>query len=295
MIMELGYIGLGAMGGALARRLMLSHKLRVLDLRPDLVAEFAENGAIPAQDGASLARECDVVLICVPRSSNVREAIFGPGGLVEGLEPGKIVIDQTSGDPDETRAMAAELAEKGITMIDAPVSGGPAGADAGTIAIIAAGPMDVFEKVKPIFESISPNVFHCGDIGNGHVLKLVNNTIGACCRLATLEAVAMGRKYGLSLEKMTEVINKGSGRNSATENMLPKMIAGEQSSNFAMALMLKDVSLATQLGINCGAPMMVANITRGLLQTGVYKYGADANMDEAAPLIESMADMKFRE
>ena len=293
--MELGYVGLGAMGGALARRLMLSHKLRVLDLRPEVVRRFAENGAIPAQDGASLARECDVVLICVPRSGDVREAIFGPGGLVEGLEPGKIVIDQTSGDPDETRAMAAELADKGIIMIDAPVSGGPAGADAGTIAIMAGGPMEVFEQVKPIFESISPNVFHCGDIGNGHVVKLVNNTIGASCRLATLEAMAMGRKYGLSLEKMTEVVNKSSGRNSTTENMLPLFIEGKQSSNFAMALMLKDVSLATRLGINCGAPMLLANVARGLLQTGVYEFGEDANMDETATLIEAMANTKLRE
>jgi 3-hydroxyisobutyrate dehydrogenase len=291
--MELGYIGLGAMGGALARRLMLSHKLRVLDLRPDVVADFAKDGAVPAQDGASLARECDVIMLCLPRSADVRTAIFGPGGLVEGLEPGKIVVDQTSGDPDETRAIAAELAEKGITFIDAPVSGGPDGATAGTIAIMAAGPMDAFETVKPVFESISPNVFHCGDIGNAHVLKLVNNTIAACCRVATLEAVAMGRKYGLSLEKMTEVINKSSGRNGATERMLPKMIEGEPSSKFALALMLKDVSLATQLGINCGAPMLVANVTRGLLQTAHYEAGDGANLDEAAPTIEAMADMKF--
>ncbi|MEC8774266.1 MAG: NAD(P)-binding domain-containing protein, partial [Pseudomonadota bacterium] len=115
--MELAYVGLGAMGGALARRLMLSHKLRVLDLRPEVVAEFADNGAIPVQDGASLARESDIILLCLPRSADVRDAIFGPGGLAEGLEPGKIIIDQTTGNPDETRAMAAELAEKGITMI----------------------------------------------------------------------------------------------------------------------------------------------------------------------------------
>ncbi|MEC8201236.1 MAG: NAD(P)-binding domain-containing protein, partial [Pseudomonadota bacterium] len=98
--MELAYVGLGAMGGALARRLMLSHKLRVLDLRPEVVAEFADNGAIPVQDGASLARESDIILLCLPRSADVRDAIFGPGGLAEGLEPGKIIIDQTTGNPD---------------------------------------------------------------------------------------------------------------------------------------------------------------------------------------------------
>ncbi|MED5573473.1 MAG: NAD(P)-dependent oxidoreductase [Pseudomonadota bacterium] len=293
--MELAYVGLGAMGGALARRLMLSHKLRVLDLRPEVVAEFADNGAIPVQDGASLARESDIILLCLPRSADVRDAIFGPGGLAEGLEPGKIIIDQTTGNPDETRAMAAELAEKGITMIDGPVSGGPAGADAGTIAIMVGGAIETFNKVKPYLESISPNVMHCGAIGNGHVVKLVNNTIAACNRMAMLEAVAMGRKYGLTLETMSDVINKSSGRSGATERGLPAMIEGVKSSNFAMALMLKDVTLATQLGTNCGAPMMMHNIVRGMLQNGLYHCGQDANMDETAELIEAMADMKFRE
>lgn len=293
--MELGYIGLGAMGGALARRLMLSHKLRVLDLRPEVLTEFADNGAIPAQDGASLARESDIILLCLPRSADVRDAIFGPGGLAEGLDSGKIIIDQTSGNPDETRAMAAELAKKGVTMIDAPVSGGPAGADAGTIAIMVGGAVETFDTIKPYLESISPNVMHCGDIGNGHVVKLVNNTMAACNRLAMLEAVAMGRKYGLSLEVINEVINKSSGRSGASERGLPAMIEGVPSSNFAMALMLKDVTLATQLGMNCGAPMLLHNIARGMLQNGLHLCGPDANTDDTAQLIEAMADMKFRE
>tara|TARA_Y100001934_G_scaffold283896_1_gene409289 strand:+ start:452 stop:1276 length:825 start_codon:yes stop_codon:yes gene_type:complete len=274
---------------------MLSHKLRVLDLRPEVITEFTDNGAIPAQDGASLARECDIILLCLPRSADVREAIFGPGGLAEGLDSGKIIIDQTSGNPDETRAMAAELAEKGITMIDAPVSGGPAGADAGTIAIMVGGSAEIFGKVKPYLESISPNVMHCGDIGNGHVVKLVNNTMAACNRLAMLEAVAMGRKYGLSLEVMNDVINKSSGRSGASERGLPAMIEGVPSSNFAMALMLKDVTLATQLGINCGAPMLLHNIARGMLQNGLHLCGPEANTDDTAELVEAMADMKFRE
>lgn len=292
--MQLGYVGLGAMGGALARRLMLSHQLRVLDLNPEAVATFADNGAIPVQDGASLARECDIVLLCLPRSSDVRDAIFGEGGLLEGLEPGKVVVDQTSGDPDQTRQMAAELADKGITLIDAPVSGGPAGADAGTIAIMVAGPMEAYATVKPYLESISPNVVHCGDTGNGHVVKLVNNTIAACNRIGMLEAVAMGRKYGLSLEIMNDVINKSSGRSGATERLLPAMIAGEDASNFGLALMHKDVSLATQLGINCGAPMFLHNVLRGLLQTGLYERGEGANLDEMIPVIEAMADVQFK-
>lgn len=293
--MELGYIGLGAMGGALARRLMLSHKMRVYDLRPEVVEEFTKDGAIPAQSPAALARECDVVMLCLPRSADVREAIFGPGGIAEGLSEGKVIVDQTSGDPDETRAMAAELAERGITLVDAPVSGGPAGATAGTIAVIAAGPKDVFERVKPVYESISPNVFYCGDTGNGHVIKTVNNTIAACNRIAAFEAAAVGRKYGLSLDVMTEVINKSSGRNSTTENAFPKMIAGEPTSDFGLALMLKDVTLATSLGTKSGVPMLVSNLVRGMLQGYLNESGPDAKMDAVQPAFESVAKIKFVE
>ena len=225
----------------------------------------------------------------------MREAIFGAGGLLEGLEPGKIIVDQTSGDPDQTRQMAAELSEQGITLLDAPVSGGPAGADAGTIAIMAAGPVDAYEKVRPFLESISPNVMHCGDIGNGHVVKLVNNTIAAVNRIGMLEAVAMGRKYGLSLEIMNDVINKSSGRSGATERLLPAMIEGKAASNFGLALMLKDVGLATQLGANCGAPMFLHNAVRGLLQSGLYDQGEGANLDDMIPVIEAMAGMKFHD
>ncbi len=291
--MEIGYVGLGAMGGALARRLMLSHKLHVLDLRPDVVQGFTDKGAVPAQNGAALAAACDVVLTCLPRSENVREAIFGPGGLAEGLSPGKILVDQTSGDPDVTRIMAAELAERGVTLIDAPVSGGPAGADAGTIAIMVGGPLEAFEKVRPYLESISPNVMHCGDTGNGHVVKIVNNTIAACNRLAMYEAVAVGKKYGLTLQTMSDVINKSSGRSGATERTLPAMLKGEQASNFAIGLMLKDVSLGAKLGINAGAPMLIANVVRGMLQAGTYELGESANLDDIVQQIEAWADVKI--
>ena len=191
--------------------------------------------------------------------------------------------------------MAAELAEIGVAMLDAPVSGGPSGADAGTIAIMVGGPAETFGVVRPYFESISPNVVHCGGIGNGHVVKLVNNTIAACNRLGMLEAVAMGRKYGLSLETMNEVINKSSGRSGATERVLPAMIEGTFSSNFALGLMLKDVSLATELGMKCGAPMFLHGIVRGLLQNGLHRCGADVNLDEMISVIEGMADTRFRD
>ena len=194
--MQLGYIGLGNMGGALARRLMREHQLRAFDLRPEVLGRFAEFGAVPTQSAQWLARESEMVMTCLPTSAEVRDVLFGEGRVAEVLRPGQIIADMTTGDPGETREMAARLAEKGVHMIDAPVSGGPHGANAGTIAIMIGAPADLFAKVKPIFETISPNIFHTGNVGTGHVMKLVNNVISAGVRAVTFEALAMGIKNG---------------------------------------------------------------------------------------------------
>jgi len=281
------------MGGALARRLMLKQKLRVHDLRPEAVAAFAADGAIATQGAAALARECDVVVTCLPTSQNVRDAIFGAGGLLEGLSAGKIIVDQTTGDPKETRAMAEELAAKGIDLIDAPVSGGPQGAEAGTIAIMVGGSSELFARVKPIFEIISPNVFHCGGVGNGHVTKLVNNVIAAGMRAVTFEAIAMGVKNGLTLESIAPVIDAGSAHSNVTQNSLPKLLNGMVPQHFSLALMLKDVRLATQLGVESGAPMFVANVVRDLLQADAYRYGDGADLNETIRTFERNANTKF--
>lgn len=289
--MNIGYVGLGNMGGALARRLQLSRQLRVYDLRPESVSALVEKGAIATQDGASLARECDVVMTCLPTSQNVREAIFGAGGLLEGLAPGKIIIDQTTGDPNETRAMAAELRQHGVELVDAPVSGGIRGADAGTIALMVGASDDMFAKIRPTLELISPNIFHCGGTGNGHVMKLVNNVTSACIRAATYEAVSMGAKNGLSLATMAEVMNKGTSYSSTTANHMPKLLSGSRDVNFALGLMLKDVRLATQLGIDSGAPMMIGNMVRGMLQSASYEMGPDVDMNEIIRPIQKAADV----
>src|SRR5271170_935109 len=214
--MNLGYVGLGKMGGALARRLLQHHGLRVYDLRPSVVEEFAASGAVPAQDLRALALQCDLVMTCLPTSSQVREVIFGAEGGADGLaahlKPGSIIADMTTGDPTATRAMAAELLARNIHLVDAPVSGGPHGAAAGTIAIMVGAPDALFARLQPILATISPNIFHTGDVGTGHLMKLVNNVIGAGVRAITFEAIAMGIKNGLSLKTCAEVLHKGSAR-----------------------------------------------------------------------------------
>ena len=292
--MRVGYIGLGAMGGALARHLVGKHTLSVLDLNSAAVAAFEQLGAHAAPSSKELARNCEVVLLCLPRSADVERVLFGPEGLVEGLSPGAIVVDQTSGIPNETRKFARRLADIGVSMIDAPVSGAMATAIAGTVSIIASGPKDAFEKVLPVLEAISPNVFHCGErVGNGQTMKAVNNMMNAGCRLATLEAVAMGRKVGLSLEAMTEALNHTTGRNFTTQGMLVAIAEGRQSTKFGLALQVKDVNQALSMGMEHGVPMPISDIVRGLLQIGLNSLGEKSQLEEMIRVIESMAGTRL--
>jgi 3-hydroxyisobutyrate dehydrogenase len=286
---ELGYIGLGNMGGALARRLLRGHKLRVFDQRPEVVARFAEAGAIPTRSAQALAHESAMVMTCLPTSREVRDLLFGEGRVAEALRPGQIVADMTTGDPNETREMAARLAEKGVAMIDAPVSGGPHSAAAGTIAITVGAPLDLYARVKPIFETISPNIIHTGGLGTGLVMKLVNNVISAGVWAVTFEAVVMGIKNGLSLETCIAVLGKGGARSTATEIALPKLLAGDFTVSFTLALMHKNIRLATKLGSDSATPMLLANVVRELFQTVINEHGTEGDALTLVKLFEKNA------
>lgn len=288
--MKIGYVGLGAMGGALAGRLVLQHSLTVWDLDPRAVEKLAGAGASTAATLAELGRECDIVLLCLPRSSDVERAVFGPEGLAEGLSPGKIVIDQTSGVPSQTRDIADRLAKAGINMFDAPVAGGVPAAAAGTVRIITSGPQEAFERALPVLKAMSPNVLRCGRrVGDAQAMKTVNNAMNAACRLATLEVAAMGGKMGLSLKTMTEVLNLGSGRNFSTRNMMPAMVAGRSWSDFRLSLMLKDLNQAAAIGLVNGVPMPITQLTRGLLQVGANTLGENARLEQVIDLVEFMS------
>jgi 3-hydroxyisobutyrate dehydrogenase len=291
--MQLGYVGLGNMGAALARRLLRKNRLRLYDLRPQTMAGLADLGGIPCQDLGALAAECDLVMTCLPTSKEVREVIFAADGLAARLRKGSIIADMTTGDPSSTRAMANELAGTGIILVDAPVSGGPHGADAGTIAIMVGAPTEVYAKLQPILETISPNVFHCGAVGSGHTMKLVNNVVAASVRVATFEAVTMGIKAGLSLETCARVLAKGSARSYTTEITLPKFVKGELKTNFTLGLMHKDVRLATELGVASAAPMPVSNLVREIFQIALNEQGADADVNSLIHVHERLARVDF--
>lgn len=291
--MNLGFVGLGAMGGALARRLMLSHRLRVYDLDPARIAEFAAEGADPAASPADLASGCDLVMTCLPTSEHVRAALFGPNGIASALPKGGIVADMTSGDPNATRAMAAEMAALGLTLVDAPVSGGPAGAAAGTIAIMVGAEADCYARIEPIFRAISPNLLHCGPVGTGHTMKLVNNMTAAGALAITFETLAMGVKNGLDLDTMMRGLNLGSGRSFISEALLPRLLDGRFAANFQIGLLLKDVGLAAQCGAASGAPMPLGGLVVEIIRAAVQEHGYGADMNILVRSMERAAQAQI--
>ena len=291
---KIGYVGVGAMGGALARRLMQTYSgMLVFDARAETARVFETEGATVAADLPSLARQCDVVMICVPGSDVVRKVMFGKGGLAEGLSPGKIVIDQTTGDPVESAALAAELQRLGVAMVDAPVSGGPETPRMGTSVMICGGAPDAFGQVLPVLEAIGPNVHYCGPPGSGHAAKLVNNASNICNRAIAYEAAMLGCKYGIPLDVMHRVVNASTAWSWAATRMFRAVKTHAQTADIRLELSLKDIASAVDMGIACGAPMLICDTVRSLWAGGVHQYGKDANVDEIAHLFERIAGIDF--
>jgi 3-hydroxyisobutyrate dehydrogenase len=287
---RVGYVGLGNMGGPLARRLQRSFPLHVHDRDAAAVARLATLGATPHGDLAALAQACDTILLCLPTTEHVREAIFGPHGIAASAQPGTLVIDQTTGDPVASRAIAEELRQHGIELIDAPVSGGPEGAEAGTIAILVGGTEAQFARAAAVLRAISPNVVHAGDFGCGYVAKLANNLLFAATRLMTLEAVALAAKNGVAPSRMVEIMMKGSSRNFFMEHaMVPRILSGNLDGGFSLKLLHKDVRIATQLGLGSDVPLLLGNLVREFYQICIAEVGADAPANAAALVIDRIA------
>lgn len=291
--MTIGYVGLGNMGGAIARRILREHTMQVFDARPEVVQGFVKEGATTASSLADIGQNCDRVFICLPTSNEVRQVIFDDDGLAANLKTGSLIVDMTTGDPVATKAMAAELAGRGIDMIDAPVSGGPIGAERGTLAIMIGGPQALYNQAKAVLDAVSPNIFHTGDVGTGHTMKLVNNVIAACNRAMAFEAVTLGVKNGLDPAVCVDILQKSSGRSYTTEVTFPQYIlSGQPIQGFTLGLMHKDVALATKLGQDSDTPMHLANVVKEIFQSALNVRGRDADINTLLELMEDAANTR---
>lgn len=294
--MRVGYVGLGAMGSALARRLLESHEVIVWDANPEAMATLAMEGARAAKSPIELCEDTQVLILCLPRSSDVKQVLFGTDRLVDALAPGTIVIDQTSGTPTETKAIGLALREREVSMLDAPVSGNPKVFASGDGTVLVSGPDQAFQFALPLLQSLSSRVMRCGtQLGDAQATKLINNTINSGCRIATLEIALMARKIGFALDEIIAMLNMGTAANSTTSVMLPALKTQQSATNFALRLMLKDLNQTLKIGLNLDTFMPIASLTRGLFQSAVNILGTEARLDQIVDFIEQLSNTRMGE
>lgn len=259
-IKTVGVVGLGNMGRGMAANLIRAG-YRVLghDAAPGVAQGLSGQGLEVAASLPALCAQAELVLLSLPTSAVVEAVVFGDDGLARHLGAGRRVLDTTTADPLSTRRVAAALAEVGVGFVDAPVSGGPAGAAQGTMTMVLGGDAADIAAMRPVVEAISARQVHVGPVGAGHITKLLNNMLTGIHLLASSEAVRAARAAGIDAGTLIEALNGGSGRNSATLTNYPSWILNQRfDSGFTMKLMRKDIGLASALFAQLGTAAPVA-------------------------------------
>lgn len=291
---KVGFIGLGAMGQPMSQRLLeAGYSLVVYDVRAEAVKPLVQKGAAGASSIREVAEKCRKVITIVPNSDAVEQVVLAPGGLLEGVRAGDILMEMTSAYPPSTLKVHQAFTAKGATMIDAPVSGGVVGAVAGTLSIMVGGDEKIFESCRPILSAMGKNLFYLGGIGSGHGLKAINNFLSATTMAATSEAVILASKLGLSPQRVIEVLQVSTGRSYATELKFPKFVLPRTfNSGFTMELMHKDLNTVTRMAREYKVPMFMANLVQEMFGYALA-YG-DKKMDHTAifSCLEDLAKVK---
>jgi 3-hydroxyisobutyrate dehydrogenase len=295
--MNIAFLGLGAIGRPMATRIAAAGlSLKVWNRTAERAAEFAaEHGVSHALPPADAARDCDVVITCLPESHHVQSLLDGPDGLIAGLKRGAVVVDCTSGDPATSRKIHAALQPHGVDFIDAPVSGGVSGAEKGTLTVMVGGDAAVLDKVRPVLANLSTKVVHCGGVGAGDTVKAVNQAFLAIHLLSAAEGLATLVKEGVDPTAALEVINSSSGRSNSSMNLIPERVLTRAfPRTFKLALLEKDIAIAADLARANRVPAPVTQLTADIFRVARGELGEVADHVEIVKMIEAWAGVEIR-
>jgi 2-hydroxy-3-oxopropionate reductase len=270
---KIAYIGLGIMGRPMALNLLRAgYPVRVWARREEMMQPLIEAGATPCGSPADAADGADVVITNVSDTADVEEVVLGDRGVIEGAEPGSVVVDMSTISPTATRAIAERLAEKGVEMLDAPVSGGEKGAIDGTLSIMVGGKLAVFERVLPVFEILGSNIVHVGDNGAGQVTKACNQTIIAQTLAAIGEAFILARAAGVDPVRVREALLGGFAGSRVLDSHGGRMLAHDFRPGFKSHLHQKDMRIvletANELGIALPGAALAGQLINALVGSG---------------------------
>ena len=265
--LHIGFIGLGIMGKPMAQNLIKAgYDLTVYDIVPEKLAAAVQAGAQAGASSKDVAARSEMVITMLPNSPDVKEAVLGAGGVLEGAKRGTILIDMSSIAPLASREIAAKAKEKGVIMLDAPVSGGEPKAIEGTLAIMVGGPQETFEKVKDILGAMGSSVTYVGDIGSGNITKLANQIIVALNIAAMSEAMVLATKAGVDPEKVFEAIKGGLAGSAVLNAKMPLVLKGNFKPGFRILLHIKDLANALDTAHELGVPLPLSSVIMELMQ-----------------------------
>lgn len=282
---RIAFIGLGNMGSPMAQNLLKAgHELTVFDLSATALRTLVDAGATGADSASQCVDNAEVVISMLPASRHVEGLYLGDDGLLQRIAPGTLVIECSTIAPESARKVAAAAKERGLRMIDAPVSGGTGGAAAGTLTFIVGGEAADLEAARPYLEKMGKNIFHAGDSGAGQVAKICNNMLLGILMAGTSEALALGVANGLDPKVLSNIIAKSSGRNWATElynpwpEVMPEVPASKgYAGGFGVDLMLKDLGLAAEAALHSGASTPLGELARNLYS--LHSAGGSGGLD----------------
>lgn len=277
----IGFVGLGVMGKAMARNILKAgFKLAVHNRSQAKVAELVAEGAADGGSPAGVAAVSDIIFVCVPDTPDVEHVLFGPDGIANGAREGATVIDCSTISATATQDFAARLKERGIDMVDSPVSGGPQGAIDGALSCMIGGEDEAVARVRPVMEAIGRKFVHAGPSGSGQLVKSCNQMVICATMMGMSEAVALCRKAGIDPAKMRDALLGGAAQSFVMQNHCKRLIDQTLDPGFRAALMLKDIKLAQGLGRDQGVFMPATGLVTQML-TALCETGRDG-MDSAA-------------
>jgi 3-hydroxyisobutyrate dehydrogenase-like beta-hydroxyacid dehydrogenase len=291
----LGFVGVGRMGGPMASRLLAAgHSLCVFDTNPAALEPLVARGARAAASPAEVASTARIVLMSLPTPAIVHAVALGTDGIAHGSTV-KVLVDLSTSGPGMATTIARGVSERGIIAVDSPVSGGVAGARAGTLAVMVSCPQHIYPEVEPILKTFGRLFFTGEKPGLAQTAKLANNLLAAAALVVSSEALAMGVKAGLDPKVLIDIINAGSGRNSATQDKFPRSIlTGTFDFGFATGLSYKDVRLCVDEAETLGVPMIVGAAVRQMLAVTQAKFGAASDFTCIAKVVEEWAGVEIR-
>jgi 3-hydroxyisobutyrate dehydrogenase len=284
-VQSIGFVGLGNMGEVMVRRLAVAgHPVCGYDVADQARVRLAGTAGVTiAGTPADVADGSDVVILMLP-DSNVVERVLLHDGLLERVQPPTLIVDMSSSEPARTRALAELAAQRGLTLVDAPVSGGVVGAKAGSLTIMTGGSAAVLETLRPVLSVLGSKIVHAGSVpGAGHAIKALNNLMSAAHLLVSSEAMLAGQAFGLDPAVMLDIVNGSSGRSGSTETKWPRYILPASfDSGFSIAFMVKDMKIALQLAEDAGTPAPLSRAAVAAWTTAADEMPASADHTEIA-------------